>query len=350
MCGIVGHVSRSPIDRASFDTLRDTLAHRGPDGAGSYFNAQQCVALGHRRLAILDLSDAGRQPMSNAGNTVHLTFNGEIYNYRELRAQLEGRYRFRTGTDTEVVLRAYEEWGLEKTLSALSGMFAFALYDQEARRLFCVRDRLGIKPLVYYSSGDDFLFASEIKSLLRATFVPRRLNYDAVYDFFMYRYVPHPRTIYRDIMKLEPGTWLELDVDTLRHTSHRYFDLVATRARRNGRQSETEVVQQTELLLSASVERMLHADVAVDTFLSGGLDSSVITAMAAEQRSSDVCAFSLRVASPAHDELDDATLVASSLNVRHLHDALDADRFRHNHREIRRAAGRHLDHSDVSPE
>ena len=209
MCGIVGQLEpQGGIDHLTFDRMRDTLAHRGPDDWGSYFDDTGTVALGHRRLAFLDLSEAGRQPMSTEDQRFWITFNGEIYNYLELKETLEDSgHRFRTGTDTEVILAGFQRWGIG-VLHRLKGMFAFGLYDRRTGELLLVRDRFGIKPLYYHDDGQRLLFASELKAILASGRVARELDKSSVWDYFAYRYVPSPKTIWKGINKLPPAHYL----------------------------------------------------------------------------------------------------------------------------------------------
>lgn len=201
MCGIAGIVSNAPCDlEARLLPMVDAQRHRGPDDAGLWWDSS--CALGHRRLSIIDLSPAGHQPLSNPEGTVWITFNGEIYNFRELRAHLEKfGYRFRTCTDTEVLLRAYQQWGIDCP-KFLRGMFAFAIWDQPRRRLFMARDRVGKKPLFYAQAGSQFLFASELQGLLVDPGVPRQVNLAAIDSYLSWGYIPAPDTAFHAIRKL----------------------------------------------------------------------------------------------------------------------------------------------------
>ena len=209
MCGISGIVDlkdRRPIDRNLVKAMNDTILHRGPDGEGFHF--EPGVGFGHRRLSIIDL-EGGKQPIYNEDNTVVLSYNGEIYNYQELAAELKSLgHRFRTHCDTEVVVHAWEEWGVH-CLDRFNGMFAFALWDQNKQTLFLVRDRIGIKPLYYALLSDGHIvFGSEMKAVVRNPAVPRELDPQAIEDYFTFGYVPEPRSIYGAVKKLEPGTYL----------------------------------------------------------------------------------------------------------------------------------------------
>lgn len=272
MCGIVGQIERRGIvDPAHLVVLRDTLEHRGPDDAGSWVAADGRAGLGHRRLSFLDLSAAGRQPMPSEDERFWLTLNGEIYNHRELRRELEARgHRFRSTCDAEVVLHGYEEWGAE-VLGRLQGMFAFGLWDDRDKELFLARDRFGIKPLYYFANGDRLLFASEAKALLAHPAIPREVDWSAVCDYLVYRYVPSPKCIWKGLAKLPPACCLRLDRDGA-VSVREYWTLPP-----GGRQLPFEdAVAAVDAHLESAVRRHLESDVALGSFLSGGYDSSAL--------------------------------------------------------------------------
>ena len=236
MCGIAGMLAEPGrlADSRLLRAMTGILAHRGPDGDGHHEDGR--VGLGHRRLSIIDLA-TGEQPMSNDDASVWITFNGEIYNYRELRRELESRgYRFRTASDTEVILKAYEAFGPD-CVGRLRGMFAFALWDARRRRLFLARDRAGIKPLVYAWDGRRLLFASELKALLEDPDLARELDSEALRDYLTFLYIPSPKTIFRGIRKLPPASYLLLDADGGEPVIRRYWELAVppgSRPRRGG--------------------------------------------------------------------------------------------------------------------
>ena len=212
MCGIIGHINTGgKINRESFVQMRDTLIHRGPDDADSRFFNNDSIALGHRRLSFLDLSEAGRQPMCNEDETVWIVLNGEIYNYIELRETLiKLGHIFKTLSDTEVIIHGYEEWGIE-IVNKLKGMFAFGLLDLKQDKLILVRDRFGIKPLYYTNFDGQFIFASELKAIVAHHEVKREMDMGAFADYFVYRYIPSPKTIWKNICKLPPAHMLIYD-------------------------------------------------------------------------------------------------------------------------------------------
>ena len=230
MCGIAGTLSLSPsfrVTREHVDRMRETLAHRGPDGADTWIDSEGRVGLGFRRLAIIDLSDDAMQPMANEDGTVRLVFNGEIYNHAEIRKELEktGKYTWKTDhSDTEVILQAFEEWGIV-CLQRFRGMFAIALWDARVRRLWLIRDRVGVKPLYYSIHHGRITFASEIKALLQDADQVRAVNEEALFNYLSFLTAPAPDTLFEGIHKLPPGSFLTIDADGQRH-QERYWDVL----------------------------------------------------------------------------------------------------------------------------
>lgn len=275
MCGILGQISLStPIEKAIFDAKRDTLQHRGPDDANSWFSENQCIALGHRRLALVDLSASGQQPMCNEDGTLWLTFNGEIYNYIELKNTLQkAGHIFKSNTDSEVLLHGYEEWGIQ-LLARLKGMFAFGIWDDREKQLFLARDRFGIKPLYYGWLGDQFYFASELKAILHILPQKPSLNKNAICDYLAYRYVPSPKTIWHGLHKLPPAHYLLLDVNknVKLEKPLSYWQLSTERIK----VADNEAVETIDFLLSQSIREHLRSDIQIGSFLSGGYDSSAL--------------------------------------------------------------------------
>lgn len=320
MCGIAGIVSRfAPPSRDLLERMTRTLAHRGPDGHGIVCDGP--VGLGHRRLSIIDLA-TGAQPMSGSNGSTWITYNGEIYNFRELRRELESRgHRFRTTSDTEVILAAYETWGIE-CLGRLRGMFAFAIWDARRRQLLLASDRVGIKRAVYAWDGSRLLFASELKALLQDHALPRDLDWEALRDYFTYLYVPAPRTIFRGIQKLPPASWLTLDVDTGRLETGRYWDLhFEPREDR----SDGEWLEGLQWHLRDAIRSHLVADVPVGAFLSGGLDSSSVVALMAQVATDRVRTFSIGFDDAGFDELAFARAVARRWETDHYELVVKAD-------------------------
>ena len=306
MCGIAGF---SWQDDALVSSMTQILAHRGPDQYGVYTDAG--VSLGHRRLSIIDLSEHGRQPMSNEDGTVWVTYNGEIYNFLDLRRTLEAKgHTFRSRTDTEVIVHAYEEYG-PTCVQRFNGMFAFAIWDQNRRELFLARDRLGIKPLYYYWDQTRLIFASEIKSILQVPDVEREVNPQAVYHYIGYEFVPAPDTMFRHIHKLPPGHYLRLKDGQI--TVQSYWDLTFCNSGRTARDYAEEIRQ----LLTESVRKRLMSDVPLGVFLSGGLDSSALVALMSHCGVEPIKTFSLGYEDPSFSELDYARAVATQFNTEH---------------------------------
>ena len=285
------------------------LNHRGPDEGGFYFG--KGIALGHRRLSIIDL-DTGRQPICNEDGSVWVVFNGEIYNYRELRHTLEAKgHRFSTHTDTETLVHAYEEYG-ESCVKKLNGMFAFALWDEKKQKLLLGRDRIGQKPVFYTKIGDEFLFASEIKSLLQNPGVSAGLDVNAMHHYLSLRFVPQPHTMFSGIKKLPPAHILVYEKGQIR--IERYWDLAYLPKFES---SEKDIIVQMRELLIDTVKSHLVSDVPIGAFLSGGLDSTLIAAIAATVSCEPIQTFSMGINQRGFNELPFARSVAKRYNTVH---------------------------------
>jgi asparagine synthase (glutamine-hydrolysing) len=315
MCGICGQVrfDARPADEAVVGRMRDSLRHRGPDDEGLWSEAYPDggVALGHTRLSIIDLSSAGHQPMSDPSGRFYLTYNGEIYNYREIRSELERDGAiFRTQTDTEVIPASYAKWGTA-CLSRFIGMFSFALWDRNTRRLFCARDRLGVKPFYYTLSGNVLNFASEIKALIKAGVVTGRPNERSVYDYLSFCLMDHRHeTFFDGVQQLEPGTFIEYDGGAL--TPRRYWTLEPKMTSGAG-----DPVEKFRELFYDSVRLRLRSDVPVGILLSGGLDSSSIAAAAADILSPEKpVTFSSTMQGTGLDETEYSNSVARHIGAR----------------------------------
>lgn len=318
MCGIVGFAGKERIDPQRIVTMRDTMTHRGPDDLGLWTSSDGNVVLAQRRLAIIDLSPGGHQPMTDQSGAVHVTFNGEIYNYRDVREELAQRgHTFRSASDTEVILEAYREWG-EGFLEKLGGMFAMALYDSMKRVLILARDRGGEKPMFVWQTPDKLVFASELKALFACPDFPRRLNRAAVEHYLAFGYVPRDLCIIEGVRKLLPGCALRYEVETGRTHEWRYWDLPMLDARADSRNAE-DLADELHGLLREAVRRQLIADVPIGILLSGGLDSSLVTAMAADVSSQPVKTFTISF--PGHaaeDEAPYARIVARHFGTDHV--------------------------------
>lgn len=300
----------------------DAQRHRGPDAAGVWTDGE--CALGHRRLSIIDLSEAGRQPMPNDDGSLQITFNGEIYNFQALRAELESLgYRFRTRTDTETILHAYEQWGVE-CLKKLRGMFAFALWDRRQRRLFIARDRVGKKPLFYTQAGTRFFFASELQGLLANAEVPREVLPEALDAYLSYGYVPAPFTGFRNIFKLPPAHFLTLDLSAAvsEPQVERYWLLsYAPKLKLN----EAEACAALREKLTEAVRLRMISDVPIGAFLSGGIDSSIVVGLMAQHSSQPVKTFSIGFKEAAYNELEHARRIAKLWQTEHHEFVVEAD-------------------------
>lgn len=287
MCGICGIFERSgnPVDRRLLDAMTSVMRHRGPDGEGRFVDGE--IGLGHRRLSIIDV-DGGAQPIGSEDGCIQLVFNGEIYNFVELREELEAAgHRFKTRSDTEVIVHAYEQWGRE-CVRHFNGMFAFALWDSHARRLFLARDHLGIKPLYYVSVGDRVLFASEIKALLQDPDCCREVDVGALAELFTFRYVPSPKTLFQGIRKLPPGHSMTLSAEGAE--VERFWNWVPVH-RTNW--DEESLIEEYRILLEDAVRLQLRSDVPLGLFLSSGIDSGVLLAIMSAHSSGPVQAFTI---------------------------------------------------------
>jgi len=286
------------------------LAHRGPDGTGTWLSPEMDVGLGHTRLAIIDLA-GGRQPIQSVDGRFVIVFNGELYNFRSLRKELKDLgHHFRTSSDTEVLLEAYIQWG-PACLQQFRGMFALAIYDTQEHEVFLARDRTGIKPLYYHCGPSGFLFGSELKAILRVPDVPRRLNYQALEDFLVLGYPLAPKTMFLDVCELEPGTSLRVSprgIEKQRFWS--WHQIPASLG-------ESAALEQTQTALTESLREHLVSDVPIGVLLSGGIDSSLLVALLAKVLREDVETFTVSFTEAAYDESPYAEVVARSLGVRH---------------------------------
>lgn len=315
MCGIAGIVSETggSLER-KLAPMIDAQAHRGPDDSGVWSD-ERCV-LGHRRLSIIDLSEAGRQPMSNDDGDVQITFNGEIYNFQQLRRELEGLgYGFRTRTDTEAIIHAYERWGVD-CLAKLRGMFAFAIWDRRLRRLFLARDRVGKKPLFYARFGGRFLFASELQGILADPDVPRAVDPQAIDAYLSYGYTPAPNTAFKGIFKLPPAHYLTLDVKQtgFERRVERYWSLDYEPKLRV---SEEEACEALREKMTEAVRLRMISDVPLGAFLSGGIDSSIVVGLMAKLSGEKVKTFSIGFKEAAYDETGHARRIAERWRTDH---------------------------------
>ena len=326
MCGIAGFWS--PRGRegglpAILRAMTDAIAHRGPDDEGAYCDESAGLALGHRRLSIVDVSAAGHQPMRSGSGRFELVYNGEIYNFREIRAELQqSGVSFRSGTDTEMILEAVERWGLDAALQRFAGMYAFALWDRERSTLHLCRDRLGEKPLYYGWIGETFAFASELKALRTLPEWRGEIDRDALAVFLRHNYIPAPYSIYRGVKKLLPGAYLSVSepVPGALPAEKVYWNIsdVATRGLASPFDyDDAGLIAACRDLLRATVGEEMVADVPLGAFLSGGVDSSLIVALMQEQSERRVKTFTIGFGVPEYNEADHAKRVARHLGTEH---------------------------------
>ncbi len=313
MCGIAGKYNfqtEEPVSPELIKAMCDKVVYRGPDDGGVYTEGN--IGLGHRRLSILDLSELGHQPMSSQDHKLWITFNGEIYNFQSLRDDLISKgYAFKSNCDTEVIIYLYQEYG-EECLKYLRGMFAFAIWDKRKSMLFLARDRIGKKPLFYYYDGKTFIFASEIKSILEDYLVRRDINYEAFYDYFKYLYIPDPKTIYKNIHKLEPGYYMTCSREGIK--KREYWDVSFAKEHTG---SSKDISDELLHILDESVRLRMISDVPLGAFLSGGIDSSGVVALMAKQQDNPVTTCSIGFDSEAYDELEFARMIADKFRTDH---------------------------------
>lgn len=319
MCGICGFITDFKINRESLVKMNTTLTHRGPDDHGEEIyqkDANSCVGLAHRRLSIIDLSERGHQPMHSMDKRISVVFNGEIYNYRELKESLLD-YAFQSNSDTEVMIAAYLKWGI-KFIDKLNGMFAIALFDQRDNTVYLIRDRIGKKPLYYYvKDGNNIAFASELKAIIECPFFDKQINREIIGRYLYRQYITAPDTIYKNVYKLEPGSILELKNGSVR--KYKYWDIANkfNELNRNKLERYEDAKEELKKLLRGAVSRRLVADVPVGAFLSGGYDSSLVCAIAQEMLPRPIKTFSIGFFENEYNEAVYAKEVARHIGSEH---------------------------------
>jgi asparagine synthase (glutamine-hydrolysing) len=324
MCGITGiaRFQNREVCTEKVRVMNRQIAHRGPDAEGIWTH-DFCV-LGHRRLSIIDTSAAGNQPFRSADENLTVVFNGEIYNYLELRKELEGSHTFQTQTDTEVILAAYSKWGVE-CVQHFFGMFAFALWDENQSQLLIARDRLGVKPLYYSETDHGFVFASELRAILSTDWVERRIDPNAAADYLRYQTVHAPNTIIEGVHMLMPGHRMLIDAKGIR--TERWWDMTDRRIRTDGSESKESIHKHIHELMQSSVELRMRADVPFGAFLSGGIDSSIVVGLMSRISSHPINTFSITFNEQAYDESPYSELIAKRFNTKHTAIQLSADHF-----------------------
>jgi asparagine synthase (glutamine-hydrolysing) len=324
MCGITGFLDERQRPRAAAEAIVSAmsaaLAHRGPDDSGSWVDAEAGIALGHRRLSIIDLSPTGHQPMSTADGRYHISYNGEIYNYAEIAERLrQAGVALRGRSDTEVLIEGFARWGVAETLAQCEGMFALALWDRQRRRLTLARDRLGIKPLYWSRQGGLFLFASELKALHCHPDWRSAVDRDAVAAFLRFGYVPAPGSIYGDTHKLAPGAMLTIGHGGAAELDYywRLADIAEAGLRSPAAGSDDERVAALEIVLRRAVRNEMVSDVPLGAFLSGGVDSSLVVALMQAESARRIRTFTIGFTGDGYDEAQRARRVAAHLGTDH---------------------------------
>ncbi|GGB55294.1 asparagine synthetase B [Oceanisphaera marina] len=318
MCGIAGLIDfRHQSDIEILKKMTDALLHRGPDDGGYLFDEYESsqVALGHRRLSVLDLSNHGHQPMTF--NHLTMIYNGEVYNFKEIRIELKKQgYSFESHSDTEVILKAYHKWGTS-AVHRFNGMFAIAIFDSQKQTLTLIRDRAGVKPLYWYQKDGLFMFASELKSFHEHPAFVKELNHDGLALFLQYGYIPQPHTIFNHTHKLQAGHVLELNTQNAQFNIKKYWDVIDCYNQPKLVVSEQEAMGETERLLKSACEYRMVADVPVGMFLSGGYDSSAVTALLQSERTEKIKTFSIGFHEEQFNEAHHAKKVAEHLGTEH---------------------------------
>jgi asparagine synthase (glutamine-hydrolysing) len=321
MCGLVGYVDfQRQTQKDVLSKMTDSLAHRGPDARGELemdLPTGGRIGLGHRRLSIIDLSEDANQPMTRG--TMHIVYNGEIYNYREIKSELEKLgIDFKTESDTEVILAAVARWGIEEAVSRFNGMFAFAIYDEATSELVLVRDRAGIKPLYYYAHDGLLLFASELKAFHQHPLFNKTLSSDAIESFFRYGYVPNSECIFRFAQKILPGHLLRVQLANGKEQSHKYWDIFDSFNQPKLELDLVEAIGELQVLMQSAFDYRMVSDVPVGVFLSGGYDSSLVTAMLQKHSHEKLKTFTIGFEQESFNEAPFAREIARTLGTEHL--------------------------------
>ena len=334
MCGIAGYVGKTSYPYNCLGEMAKAINHRGPDDRGTWYNEDEEIGLAHARLSILDLSSAGHQPMHSVSKNFVLVFNGEIYNHKVLRSELEliAQRNWLGHSDTETLLVAIDHWGLEKTLKKAKGMFAIALWDKRNKNLSLACDRIGEKPLYYGWVNDQFVFASELKSIKKFPEFKNLIDRNSLALFLRFNSIPAPHSIYQDIYKLEPGQIIQLNAESKKVKKFNFWSTEEVYNKGNLSQisgTPKEIVDQLEVVLSKAVSSQMQSDVPLGAFLSGGIDSSTIVALMQSQSDSQVNTFTIGFNAKEYDEAKYARMVANHIGTNHFEmyvserDALD---------------------------
>ncbi len=309
MCGINGIISKNRNKEENIKKMNNKIKHRGPENEGIFID--DYVALGHRRLSIIDL-ETGNQPIYNEDESLVIVFNGEIYNYKEIKEELKD-HTWKTNSDTEMLVHGYEEWGVG-ILDKLRGMFAFAIYDKNKKEIFIARDHFGIKPFYYYKKDNTILFSSEIKAFLEHPEFQKELNEEMLGAYLTFSFIPGPKTIFKNVYKLKPGHYMKINVETKEYKIEKYFDLKFT----STNESFEEVVKQIEDTMKESVNYHLISDVEVGSFLSSGVDSSYLVSLAKPDKT-----YTVGFTDKKYSEIDNAKELCNMLNINNTSSIID---------------------------
>lgn len=318
MCGIVGFISKR-ISQDDLINMTNAISHRGPDAKGLYFNAEKGIGLGHRRLSVIDLSESANQPMTSHCDRYIIIYNGEVYNFKKIASKL-GSINWKTSSDTEVILEAFVHWGVN-FVDELNGMFSIVIYDKLEEKIFLFRDRMGIKPLYYYYDDNHFIFASELKAMILLK-INKSINYDAVYAYLHLGYIPSDKTIYKKINKVNPGSFLTFHKNKI---SKKYYwkpeNKIITKPYKDFDSNKKKL----QSLLQESIKKRLISDVPIGVFLSGGTDSSIVTAIAQEVNQTPINTFSIGFKEDKYNESEHAEKVAKHIGTNHYEFILKED-------------------------
>jgi len=326
MCGINGFLSSKNYNELDFVSfLNDStnkIGHRGPDAFGSWYDSKSGIYLGHRRLSILDISLSGAQPMISHNGRFVICFNGEIYNHEDLRIELSNNYKldWKGSSDTETIINCFEKWGVEKSLKKISGMFAFALWDKSNNQLILARDRFGEKPLYYGWQENTFFFSSELKSIKSNPLFNAQINRHSIPLYLKYAYIPYPYSIYKDIYKLEPGSFLKVSLES-KNCIKSYFwsslETIKKCVENPYIKSKENAIEELEIILSKAIEKQMISDVPLGAFLSGGIDSSTVVAIMQHFSKNPIQTFSIGFGKKDYNEAHHAKKVAEYLGTNH---------------------------------
>ncbi len=310
MCGIAGFVSKKYSEKDLMN-MTNAIKHRGPDAIGHYFEAKKGIGLGHRRLSIIDLSSSANQPMISHCNRYIMVYNGEVYNFKKIAKKL-GSINWKTSSDSEVILEAFVKWGVD-FVNELNGMFSIVIYDKQEEKIFLFRDRMGIKPLYFYYDDNHFIFASELKAINRLE-INKNINYDVIYAYLHLGYIPSDKTIYKKVFKLNPGSFLTYHKNII---SKKYYWKPENKIINPPYKDFNSSKKELQSLLQESIKKRLISDVPIGTFLSGGTDSSIVTAIAQEVNNSPINTFSIGFKEAKYNESEHAKKVANHIGTNH---------------------------------